>query len=109
MYPLHLYSHTSIIVCMSNVLREEFLESLLQIKSKAEMEAFLNGILTPQELTDLPKRLEIFKMLKAGIPQHEIAKRLGVGVATVTRGSHELQRGQIQKTGWWRKLTELSG
>jgi TrpR family trp operon transcriptional repressor len=94
---------------MNSAYKEELLESLLQIKSKEEMDAFLAGILTPQELEELPKRLVIFKMLKAGIPQHEIAKKLGVGVATVTRGSHELQRGQIQKTGWWRDLSTLGG
>lgn len=94
---------------MNVAYREELLESLLQVKTKDEMEAFLLGILTPQELADLPRRLEIFKMLKAGIPQHEIAKKLGVGVATVTRGSHELQRGNIQKTGWWRSLSKLGG
>jgi TrpR family trp operon transcriptional repressor len=94
---------------MDHDFKEELLESLLAVKTKGEMESFLSGLLTPQELADLPKRLEIFKMLKAGIPQHEIAKKLGVGVATVTRGSHELQRGQIQQTGWWRSLSELSG
>jgi TrpR family trp operon transcriptional repressor len=92
---------------MENANRNELVESLLQIKTKEEMEAFLVGILTQQELEELPKRLVIFKMLKAGIPQHEIAKKLGVGVATVTRGSHELGRGQIQKTGWWRGLSSL--
>jgi TrpR family trp operon transcriptional repressor len=92
---------------MNNDYRDELLEALLQLKSKEEMESFLRGILTPQELEELPKRLTIFKMLKAGITQHEIAKKLGVGVATVTRGSHELQRGQIQKTGWWRDLSSL--
>lgn len=94
---------------MVDTYKDELLESLLAVKTKEEMEAFLMGILTQQELADLPKRLEIFKMLKAGIPQHEIAKKLGVGVATVTRGSHELGRGNIQKTGWWRGLSELSG
>ena len=94
---------------MDNANKAELVESLLLIKTKEEMEAFLLGILTPQELEELPKRLGIFKMLKAGIPQHEIAKKLGVGVATVTRGSHELQRGQIQKTGWWRGLSSLGG
>lgn len=94
---------------MSSTPRNELLESLLAVKTKQEMEAFLLGILTPQELADLPNRLEIFKMLKVGIPQHEIAKKLGVGVATVTRGSLELQRGNIQKTGWWRSLSTLRG
>lgn len=94
---------------MSDSYKEELVESLLHITGKDEMESFLTGILTQQELAELPKRLEIFKMLKAGIPQHEIAKKLSVGVATVTRGSHELQRGHIQKTGWWRSLSALRG
>jgi Trp operon repressor len=35
-------------------------------------------------------------MLKSGIPQHEIAEKLGVGVATVTRGSKEIQKGNFK-------------
>ena len=83
--------------------------SFLQVKSKKEMEALLRAILTPQELEELPKRLEIFKQLKKGISQHEIANKIGVGVATVTRGSLELQRGHIQKTSWWRNLASMRG
>jgi Trp operon repressor len=35
-------------------------------------------------------------MLKKGISQHEIAGDLQVGVATVTRGSKELQEGRFK-------------
>ena len=84
-------------------------DSFLQVKSKKEMEALLRGLLTEKELEELPKRLEIFKQLKKGISQHEIAEKIGVGIATVTRGSLELQRGQIQKTSWWRNLTPMRG
>jgi TrpR family trp operon transcriptional repressor len=73
------------------------IEAFLNIKSKKEMLDFLQGILTPQELDELPRRLEIVKMLKKGIPQHEVSKKLGVGVATVTRGSKELQKGRFSK------------
>lgn len=31
-------------------------------------------------------------MLKQGIPQKEISKKLGVGIATVTRGSKALNK-----------------
>jgi TrpR family trp operon transcriptional repressor len=85
------------------------IDSLLQVQSKKEMEALLRGLLTEKELEELPKRLEIFKQLKNGISQHEIADKMGVGIATVTRGSLELQRGQIQKTSWWRNLTPMRG
>lgn len=85
------------------------IESLIHIESKKEMEAFLRGLLTQRELEELPKRLEIFKQLKKGIPQHEIADNMGVGVATVTRGSLELQRGHIQKTSWWHNQSSMRG
>jgi len=67
------------------------------------MEDFLHGILTPQELDEVSVRLQIVKLLKKGMPQHEIADKLGVGVATVTRGSKEISRGRfgsITEKGW---------
>ncbi len=36
------------------------------------------------------------KQLKAGIPQAKIAKDLGVGIATVTRGSRQLREGRFK-------------
>ena len=75
---------------------EEFMNVLIKIKSKEEMEDFLKGILTPKELLEIPNRLKIIKLLKKGISQHEIAQDLKVGVATVTRGSIELQKGSFK-------------
>jgi TrpR family transcriptional regulator, trp operon repressor len=69
---------------------------LLSIKDEKEMKDFLEGILTPKELIEIPTRLQIVKMLKKGIPQHTIANSLNVGVATVTRGSKELQNGRFK-------------
>ncbi len=72
---------------------DDLAETLVRIKSKQEMRSFLVGILTPKELLELPMRLVIVKMLKQGVSQHEIASKLGVGIATVTRGSKEIQKG----------------
>lgn len=69
---------------------------LLSVKNKEQMENLLLGILTPKELDEIPMRLEIVKMLKKGIPQKEISKRLGVGVATITRGSREIRKGRFK-------------
>lgn len=71
------------------------IETFLAIKTKKEMLTFLQGILTPQELEEIPTRLQIVKKLKQGIAQHQIAKELNVGVATVTRGSKEIQKGRF--------------
>lgn len=59
------------------------------------MREFLLALLTQKEIEELPKRIEIVKMLKRGVPQHTIAQKLGVGVATVTRGSKEVQKGRF--------------
>ena len=70
----------------------ELIQEIIDLKTKDQVLDFLGWILTPQEMEQLPTRLQIVKMLKKGIPQREIAKRLGVGIATVTRGANELKR-----------------
>lgn len=75
---------------------DEFINVLLKMENKEKMRDFLEGILTPKELIELPHRLEIVKLLKRGVSQHDIAGKLGVGVATVGRGSKELQRGKFK-------------
>lgn len=75
---------------------DELIKTLLKIGSKEQMQDFLEGILTPKELLEIPNRFLIIKMLKKGISQHEVANRLGVGISTVTRGSKELQKGRFR-------------
>jgi len=74
----------------------ELVEAFLAQKSKAEMLDFLKGILTPKEFDELVTRLQIVKLLKSGLPHQEIARRLGVGVATITRGSREIRMGRFK-------------
>lgn len=71
--------------------------SLVQLFQRAmrlspqAFEQFLTDMLTPQELSELQLRWEIIQQLHRGTPQREIAQSLGVGIATVTRGSRVLQ------------------
>lgn len=80
---------------MKNKSFDELLNVILACKDKKELTNLLEGILTPKELEEIPTRLQIVKMLKKGIPQSKIAQALGIGVATVTRGSKEIQRGNF--------------
>ena len=64
---------------------------LLAQKSPQEMEEALRSLLTPSELLDVANRLQIFEMLEQGVPQRKIAEKLGVGIATVTRGSNAMK------------------
>lgn len=75
-----------------NQLRDLF----ISIKSNDEMENLLLGILSPQELDEIATRLEIVRLLKKGTPQKQIAEKLAVGIATVTRGSREIKRGRFK-------------
>lgn len=55
------------------------------------MNEFLIDILTPTEFEDIALRWQIVKRLYAGETQRVIAKDLGLGIATVSRGSRELR------------------
>jgi TrpR family trp operon transcriptional repressor len=55
------------------------------------MDEFMEDILTPTELEKIVTRWQIIKQLSRGVPQREIAKKLGVSIAKITRGSRELR------------------
>jgi len=71
---------------------EPLVNHLLAQKSSGAMEKTLRDLLTVGELADVANRLQIIEMLQQGVPQRQIADKLGVGIATVTRGSHHLKR-----------------
>lgn len=77
-------------------LLDSFLTQITSYKDERSLRKFLEAIFTPKELQEIPTRLKIVKMLKKGISQREIADQLGVGVATITRGSKELQKGNFK-------------
>lgn len=70
----------------------ELVEHLLAQNCAYEMTLALHKLLTDAEFNEVIKRLQIFKMLKAGVPQRQIAQKLGVGIATVSRGARALNQ-----------------
>lgn len=77
----------------------EFSSFVRLVHSIAEIELLedlLVGITTPRERAEFSQRLEIVRRLMIGEPQHKIARELGVGVGTVTRGSKELAAGRFK-------------
>ncbi len=71
-----------------------------RLASQKEVEEFFVGILTPKEIAEIALRIQIVKQLKAGISQRDISSNLGVGIATITRGSKEIQAGRFSQS-WW--------
>lgn len=79
---------------MSNF--KEFINIVYSTRDKKLLEDFLVSITTAKERKELSQRVEIIKRLMDGDPQARIASELGVGVATVTRGSKELSEGRFK-------------
>lgn len=78
------------------------------IKSSSESnqhEMLLTMLLTPDERESLIARVNIFRELLTGeMSQRQISQMLGVGIATITRGSNELKsKSELEK----QQLTEL--
>lgn len=87
---------------------EEYRKELIQVLLNASKDeklftALIHDFLTESEESQLPVRWQIIKRLHAGETQRKIAEDLGVGIATVTRGSEELQD---QKGGFYQYLTK---
>ena len=75
-------------------------EVLIKAETSEQMQNLLSGLLTPKEAEEFVKRIKIVQMIKSGMSHHDIAEKLGVGVATVTRGSKEIQQGKFQIVNW---------
>jgi len=71
---------------------------LANVKKK-DLEAVLEDLLTPKEISDLADRIDILRLLAKGESQRDVAKELGISITTVNRGSRVLKRGTgvIQK------------
>ncbi len=67
------------------------LEALCAIRDPAEMRQVLADILTRAEYTALRKRWSILRLLRAGVPQREIARQIGGSLCNVTRGARLLR------------------
>lgn len=76
---------------MNKQYMDELINVLMKIHKKEDMPALLRDLLTPSELQSVVERVQIFKMLKQGIPHRTISQKLKVSIAKVTRGSHAWQ------------------
>jgi TrpR family trp operon transcriptional repressor len=71
----------------------DFLELCLSTSEKKDLDALFDLFFTPEEKDNLALRyLIIRELLLQKNSQREIAKKLNVSIAKITRGSNELKR-----------------
>ncbi|MGL4524080.1 MAG: Trp family transcriptional regulator [Spirochaetia bacterium] len=70
----------------------EFILAIRYTASEEEAFSFFRQLFSGQELFDISNRLALIDMLDQGIVQREIARRLGVSLCKITRGSSELKK-----------------
>ncbi len=65
---------------------------LSRLRDPGLIAAFLRSILTRRELREVDGRWELVKLLARGDSQRAIARRLGMSLCKITRGSRELKK-----------------
>ena len=70
----------------------EIAELLARVEDPELIAAFLRSILTKRELQEVDGRWELVKRLARGESQRAIARRLGMSLCKITRGSRELKK-----------------
>ena len=69
----------------------QLLRALCSIREPDEMRRVLADLLTRSEYAALQKRWAILCLLREGVPQREIARRIGGSLCNVTRGARLLR------------------
>lgn len=71
---------------------QQILDLIRESSQSQQHEMLLTMLLTPDEREALVARVNIFReLLKGDLSQRQISQMLGVGIATITRGSNELK------------------
>lgn len=77
---------------------QQILDLISESSQSQQHEMLLTMLLTPDEREALVARVNIFReLLKGELSQRQISQMLGVGIATITRGSNELKSKSTQE------------
>lgn len=71
---------------------KELSKILGDIQEDQLIERFFKEILTPYEIKEISDRWALVKLLEEGMSQRKIARKLGISLCKITRGSRELKR-----------------
>ena len=84
-------------------------EALLMLEDEAELRAFLDDLLTKQEILSFAKRLEAARLLKNGATYQEVREKVEISNTTITRINTFLQYGDGGYQNILTRLEERTG
>ena len=84
--------------------KKDLARLIASARETKEVGELLRALLTPAEHEDMAKRWQIVKQLIHEVPQREIRDKLKASIATVTRGSRELQHGNGTFQKFYKRL-----
>jgi TrpR family trp operon transcriptional repressor len=70
----------------------ELSRALAKCDDQQLVEDFLHSLFTPAEIKEMGKRWALVRLLEQGMSQRNIAKKLGLSLCKITRGSKELKK-----------------
>lgn len=83
---------------------DELIDAFVRIRDPRVMTDFLHDLCTLTEIDAMGQRLQVARLVNAGVSYAEISKRTGASTATVTRVAQWLHHGEggygaVLKTG----------
>jgi len=70
---------------------EELSQALAYCDDPRLIEKFLHSILTESEISDIPSRWALVRLIDKGVSQRQISQNLGLSLCKITRGSKMLK------------------
>ena len=83
-----------------------FMQAVLELNTEEEAYRFFEDVCTIAEVKSMAQRIEVARLLRAGVTYQEIAKETGASSATISRVNRALLYGA---EGYRRVLDALDG
>ena len=86
-----------------------FSSAFKHIRTIREISFFLTALLTPQEVIQIPKRLEALKMIAEGRDRRKIAEDLKISTSTVSKMANIFADLESENPLWWTNFKNRHG